>query len=58
MLACLIGRVGIEIGIELIDNEGLTALWLTQMPFSPALREFRSELASKDSVYKRVKEGS
>lgn len=54
MLAHLIGRVGIEIGIELIDNEGLTALLPTQMPFSPALGEFISELAP----LKREKEGS
>lgn len=51
MLGCLIGRVMIEIGIEIIDNEGLIAIWPTQMPFSPAPREFRSELASKGSVY-------
>ncbi len=54
--ARLIGRVGSEIGIEVIDNEGLTAIWPTQMPFSLARREFRSEFPSKDSVYKRGKE--
>lgn len=40
VLARLIGRVRTEIGIETIDNEGLAALWPTQMPFSPAPREF------------------
>lgn len=58
MLACLIGREEIEIGIEIIDNESLTAIWPTQMPFSPAPREFRSEFDSKGSGYKRGKEGS
>lgn len=48
MLACLIGRVRIEIRIETADNEGLTAVWTSQMPFSPAAREFRTEFASKD----------
>lgn len=47
-----------EIGIEIIDNESLTAIWPTQMPFSPAPREFRSEFDSKGSGYKRGKEGS
>lgn len=34
MVARLIDRVRIEICIEIIDNEGLNALWPTQMPFS------------------------
>lgn len=57
LLACLIGRPRIEIGIETIHNGGLTAVWPTQMPFSPAPREFRSEFASEESVYKREKGG-
>lgn len=54
MLARLIARVMIEIGIETIYNEGLTAIWPTPMPFSPAPREFRSKFAS-ESVEKRGK---
>lgn len=50
MLAHLIDRVRIEIRIEIIDNEGLTALWPTQMPFRVLSGEFRSEFASKDSA--------
>lgn len=58
MLARLIGRAGSAIGIEIIDKESLTAIWPTQMPFSPTPREFRSEFASKDSVFKRGEEES
>lgn len=58
MLARLIGRVRIEIRIEAADNEGLSAVWTSQMPFSPAAREFRTEFASKDSVCERGKKKS
>lgn len=50
MLGHLIDRVRIEIRIEINDNEGLAALWPTQMPFRVAPAEFRSEFASKDSA--------
>lgn len=50
MRARLIGRVRIETSIETIYNEGLTAVWPTQMPFSPAPREYRGELACEVSV--------
>lgn len=53
MRASVIGRVGIEICIETFNNESLTAIWPTQMPFSPDPRALRSELASED----RVKDG-
>lgn len=53
--ARLIGRVGVKIGIEIIDNEGLSALLTTQMPFSPAPRKFRKGVSSE---YKWEKEES
>lgn len=40
MRVALIGRDGIEIGIETIDGVGPNGLWPTQMPFSLASREF------------------
>lgn len=48
MRARLIAGVMIEIGIETIYNEGLAAICPTQMPFSPAPREFRSKFSSEE----------
>lgn len=54
LLGRLIGRVGIEICIEMVDSDGLAALWPTRMPFSAA----PGELASKDLACPRGKDGS
>lgn len=50
LLACLIARLGIEIGIETIYNEGLEAISPAQMPFSPA--KFRREFSAEEQERK------